>query len=53
MKEGMFMKKDAVLDEIKKELNWKEKIIVYIHSKLFIKIWHKIRIEIVNNLMQF
>ena len=45
MKEGFyFMKKDAVLDEIKKDLNWKERIILTIFAKTYIKIYHITRI---------
>ena len=31
--------KDVVLNEIKNELNWKEKIIVKLFSKIFIKVY--------------
>lgn len=31
--------KDVVLDEVKKELNWKERIIIKIFTKTIIKIY--------------
>lgn len=31
--------KDVVLEEIKKELDWKGKVILYIFPKIFIKIY--------------
>ena len=53
MKEGFyFMKKDAVLDEIKKDLNWKERIILTIFAKTYIKIYHITRINIINNILK-
>ena len=33
------MKTNVVLEEIKKELNWKERIIVYIFKKTYIKVY--------------
>lgn len=32
---------NVVLDEVKNELNWKEKIIIKIFSKTFIKVYKK------------
>ena len=47
------MKKDVILEEIETGLSWKERIFVHIFSKIFIKIYHKTRIGIINKLMQF
>lgn len=35
------VEKDVVLKEIKKDLNWKERIIVHINKKTFVKIYKK------------
>ena len=43
--------KDKVLDEIMKELNLREKIIVRIFAKLFIKVYNKERIKIINKML--
>lgn len=40
--------KDVVLDEITKQLNWKEKIIVKIFTKTFVKVYNVVRINMVN-----
>lgn len=37
--------------EVLKELNWKEKIIVKIFSKIFIKVYNISRIKIVNKML--
>ena len=37
-KEGLYFMKDVVLNEMKKELSFRERIIVYIFKKTFIKI---------------
>lgn len=50
MKKG---KKDVLLNEIKKELNLRERIIININKKIFIKVYNKIRLQVVNKLMQF
>lgn len=44
------MEKDIVR-EICKDLNWKEKTIVKLFRKTFVKIHHKIRINIFNKLI--
>lgn len=31
--------KDVVLEEIKKDLNWREKIVVHIFKKIFVKVY--------------
>ncbi len=46
------VKKDVVLKELKKELNWKEKIIVRIFSKTFTKVYNICRINIVNKIIK-
>lgn len=43
--------RDVVLNEITKQLNWKEKIIVKIFAKTFVKVSNIIRIKIVNNML--
>lgn len=35
----MNVEKDVVLNEIKKDLNWKERIIVHINKKTFVKVY--------------
>lgn len=37
----MKVKKDVVLEEIKKELDWKGKIVLYLYPKMFIKRYKK------------
>ncbi|MCI8444564.1 MAG: hypothetical protein HFJ37_05380 [Clostridia bacterium] len=44
--------KNKVLKEVKKELNWKEKIIIKIFKKTFSKIYDKMRIVVVNKLLK-
>lgn len=44
--------KDVVLDEVVKELNWKEKIIVKIFSKEFYKVYNNTRIYIINSIIK-
>ncbi len=43
--------KDVVLNELKKELNWKERIIVKLFTKTFAKVYNIARIKIVNKLI--
>ena len=45
------MKEDIVLDEVKKELNWKERIIIKLFTKTFTKVYNIARIKIVNKLI--
>lgn len=40
------------LDEVIKELNWRERVILKIHKKIFRKIYHIIRIKIVNLILK-
>lgn len=44
--------KDVVVNEIKNELNWKEKIIVRIFTKTFNKVYNIGRINTVNNILK-
>ncbi len=37
--------KDVVLNEVKKELNWKERIIIKIFAKTFLKVYNKGKIN--------
>lgn len=43
---------DIVLEEIVKDCNWYEKIIVKIFRKLFIRVYHNIRIRLINNMIK-
>lgn len=40
--------KDVVLDEVKKELNWKEKIIIHIFRKTFSRVYRKGMVDCFN-----
>lgn len=42
---------DVVENEIIKELNWKERIIVKVFAKTFKKVYNKCRIRIVNSML--
>ena len=42
---------DVVKDEIIKELNWKERIIVKLFAKTFEKVYNKCRIKVVNSIL--
>lgn len=42
---------DVVKDEVIKELNWKEKIIVKLFAKTFDKVYNKCRIKVVNSIL--
>ena len=42
---------NVVLNEVKKELNWKERIIVKLFTKTFAKVYNIARIKIVNKLI--
>lgn len=44
--------KDVVEDEIMKELNWKEKIIVKVFAKTFEKVCTVCRIKTVNSILK-
>jgi len=43
---------DRIVEEVLKNCNWYEKIIVKIFSKTFIKIYHFNRINIVNSILR-
>lgn len=43
---------NVILNEIKNELNWKERIIVRIFKKTFLKFYHIVRISILNNILK-
>ena len=43
--------KDVAVNEIVKELNWKERIIVRIFRKTFIKVVNVARIKIINKML--
>lgn len=40
-REGMCMKKDIILKEIREELDWKEKTLAYLFPNVFIKVYKK------------
>lgn len=42
---------NVVENEIMKELNWKERIIVKLFAKTFEKVYNKCRIKIVNSIL--
>lgn len=44
--------KDVVLDEVKKALNWRERIIAKIFKKTFCKIFNISRILILNKFLE-
>lgn len=44
--------KDVVVNEIMKELNWRERIIVSILKNTFIKVYNITRVEIFNRLLK-
>ena len=37
-----------ILEEICKDMNWNEKILVKLYKRSFIKVYHKIRIKLFN-----
>ena len=53
-RKGLLMKKieDITLNEVMKELNWKERIIIRIFNKAFNKVSNLIRIKMVNNIIK-
>ena len=44
--------KDVVVDEIKRELNWKEKIVIHVFTKTIIKVYNMARIRTINELLK-
>lgn len=46
------MERYEEMNEVIKELNWKEKILVKIFEKTFYKVYHKARIEIINSILK-
>ena len=44
--------KDIILDEVVKELNWKEKLTVKLFTKTFKKVYNNTRINIINYLLK-
>lgn len=43
--------KDTILNEVKKELNWRERVIAKLFPKTFVKVYNITRIKIVNKLI--
>lgn len=46
------MERNVELDEVIKELNFGEKIIVKIFAKTFCKVYNKVRIKIINSILK-
>lgn len=46
--EGVYKMKNAILNEITNELNWRERIIVNVFATTFTKVYNISRIKIVN-----
>lgn len=44
--------KNIIIAEICKNLKWYERIIVKILKHIFIKVYHKIRIDIINSFLE-
>lgn len=42
---------NVVKDEVIKELNWKERIVLKLFAKTFEKVYNKCRIKIVNSML--
>lgn len=49
---GLYNMEDKILKEIKKDLNLKERIIVSINKKTFLKVFNKTRIETTNKIIK-
>ena len=43
--------KNVILNEITNELNWRERIVVNVFTKTFIKVYNISRIKIVNSVL--
>ena len=43
--------KDVVVNEIVKELNWKERIVVRLFRKTFVKVANMTRIKVINKII--
>ena len=52
-KRGIFMKKqeNVILNEIKNELNWKEKIIIKVFANTFKKVYNFSRVKSINGIL--
>ncbi|MCI8410892.1 MAG: hypothetical protein HFJ40_00245 [Clostridia bacterium] len=50
-RDGLYMDKE-ILKEIKRGLNFKDRIIVHINKKTFIKVFNKTRIDTINKLIK-
>ena len=46
------MERNVEMNEVIKELNWKEKILVKIFEKTFYKVYNKARIHIINTFIR-
>lgn len=49
---GCIIMKNVVLNEITNELNWKERIVVNMFTKTFIKVYNVTRIRTINILLR-
>ncbi len=50
-RDGLYMNKE-VLKEIKKDLNFKERVIVHINKNTFFKVFNKTRIDTINKFIK-
>lgn len=48
---GAMKMEDSILKKIRKELNWKQRIWFKFHRKDLKKIYHKIRITVINEIL--
>lgn len=51
-REGLYKMEKEILEEIEKDLNFKERIIVHINKKTFIKVFNLARIDTINKLIK-
>ena len=51
-RDGLYYMEKEILKEIKRDMNFKERIVININKKTFIKVFNKARIGIINKLME-
>lgn len=51
-KGGLYRMEKEILEEIKKDLDFKERIIVHINKKTFLKVFNKTRTDTINKLIK-
>lgn len=42
---------EEVYEELRKRLNWKERIVLRLFKRIFLKVYNITRVEIINNLL--